>query len=62
MSDKALRVMDVATSGGFNLTPVAISMAIRAALYECCDDMGKLNIASLYELTSEIESQTHHMS
>ena len=52
--------MEVATSCGYELTPAAMAMAIRAAVLECSDDAGRLNIPSLYELTIKLESQSHY--
>ena len=52
--------MEVATSCGYELTPAAMAMAIRAAVLECSDDAGRLNIPSLYELTLKLESQPHY--
>ena len=53
--------MEVATSCGYELTPAAMAMAIRAAVLECSDDAGRLNIPSLYELTIKLESQSHYL-
>ena len=60
MDEKAARVMEVATSCGYELTPAAMAMAIRAAVLECSDEAGRLNIPSLYELTLKLESQPHY--
>lgn len=54
--------MEVATSGGYELTPAAMAMAIRAAVLECSDEAGRLNIPSLYELTVELESSSYYFS
>jgi len=62
MDKKAARVMEVATSGGYELTPPAVAMAIRAAIIECSDEAGRLNIPSLYELTVELESSSYYSS
>ena len=53
--DKAQRVFDATTSGGFSISGPALAVAIRTALRECCDDNGKLNLGELYELTCQIE-------
>ena len=47
--------MDAATRGGYEITPAAIAVSIRAALMECKDSNGKLCFGSLYELTCELE-------
>ena len=47
--------MDSATQGGYEITPAAIAVAIRAALMECKDSKGQLCIGNLYELTCELE-------
>ena len=61
MDQKAARVMEVATSCGYELTPAAMAMAIRAAVLECSDATGSLNVSCLYELTLKLESQQHYL-
>lgn len=53
--EKAQRVFDAATSGGYSISGPALAVAIRTALKECCDDNGKLNLGELYELTCQLE-------
>ena len=56
MSQKASRVFDAACEGGHEITPASLGVAIRAALLECTDDKGNLNLPELYNLTGELYS------
>lgn len=38
------------------LTPKALSVAIRQAMKECADNMGRISISDIYELTSYLEN------
>lgn len=53
--DKADIVFQAATLGGYSITGPAIAMAIRAAIIECTDEQGKLNVHDLYDLTCKLE-------
>ena len=56
MSEKASRVYDAACGGGHEITPASIGVAIRAALLECTDEKGNLNLPELYNLTGDLYS------
>ena len=58
MSESALRVFDLATRGGMNITPEAIVVAIRSAMIECTDEMGQVSSSKMFELTCDIENIT----
>jgi len=53
--DKADIVFQAATLGGYGITGHALSIAIRAAIIECTDENGKLNVTDLYDLTCKLE-------
>jgi len=55
MSPQVSRILDAATQGGYEITPAAIAVAIRAALMESRDSKGQPNISNLYQLTCELE-------
>ena len=52
----ASRVFDVATEGGYTITPQALAVAIRTAAIECRDDNGIVSLSRLYELTCDLEN------
>ena len=56
--EKAQRVFEKATTGGYAISGPSLAVAIRTAMKECCDDNGKLNIGELYELTCKLERIT----
>ena len=58
MSPQVSRILDAATEGGYEITPAAIAVAIRAALIECRDSRGQLSLSNLYELTCELDRTT----
>ncbi len=53
--DKADIVFQTATLGGYSITGPAVAIAIRAAILECTDETGKLNVSDLYDLTCKLE-------
>lgn len=53
--EKAKSVFDQTTSAGYSITGPAIALAIRAAIKECTDSSGKLNVSDLYELTCKLD-------
>ena len=54
MSQKASRVYDAACEGGYEITPASLGVAIRAAILECTDEQGHLNLPELYNLTGDL--------
>jgi len=58
MSPQVSRILDAATQGGYEITPAAIAVAIRAALMESRDSKGQPSLSSLYELTCELDRTT----
>lgn len=58
MSFDVQKVFEASIEGGREITPVALSTAIRAAAMQCRDSSGNISIARLYELTCELESLT----
>lgn len=58
MSPEVSRILDAATQGGYEITPAAIAVAIRAALMESRDSQGQVNLSNLYQLTCELDKTT----
>lgn len=50
------RVFESAIKGGYEITPQALAVAIRAAAMECRDSNGNISLAKMYELTCQLES------
>ncbi len=48
------RILDSAERGGY-VNPTALAVAIRAAVKECLDHNGMVSMASLYELSCQLE-------
>ena len=57
MDDKSVyRIMQSVKDGGY-VNPTVLAVAIRAAARECMDNKGNLSVASLYELTCQLEKK-----
>ena len=50
------RIMQSVQGGGY-VNPTALAVAIRVAARECMDSKGNLSVASLYELTCQLEKK-----
>ena len=50
------RIMQSVQGGGY-VNPMALAVAIRAAAKECMDTKGNLSLATLYELTCQLEKK-----
>ena len=57
MDDNSVyRVIESVQHGG-DVNPTVLAVAIRAAARECMDTKGNLSVASLYELTCQLEKK-----
>lgn len=54
--NSASRILDSAGKGG-HVNPTALAVAIRAAVKECLDHNGMVSMASLYELSCQLEKK-----
>lgn len=55
MSPQVSRIFEAATEGGYEITPAALAVAIRAALIESKDNKGQPSLSNLYQLTCELD-------
>ena len=56
MSFDVQKVFEASIEGGREITPAALSTAIRVAAMQCRDGNGNVSIARMYELTCELEN------